>query len=147
MNIWLLNIATRGRGSFEAQISDYVQRTTRFLPCARRTFAAESKLLAFVEGLDARTRPTLLLLDSGGTLISSEEMAQAMATYRDAGLQQLIVAVGPANGWSSMALHRADRLISFGRITLPHELAMLIAAEQVYRAFTILAGHPYHSGH
>jgi 23S rRNA (pseudouridine1915-N3)-methyltransferase len=57
------------------------------------------------------------------------------------------MAIGPADGWSDTARQRADLLLSLGRITLPHQLARVVLAEQVYRAFTILAGHPYHSGH
>jgi 23S rRNA (pseudouridine1915-N3)-methyltransferase len=66
---------------------------------------------------------------------------------QDAGTQQLVFAIGPADGWSPAALARADRTVAFGRITLPHELAATVAAEQIYRALTIRAGHPYHSGH
>jgi 23S rRNA (pseudouridine1915-N3)-methyltransferase len=62
-------------------------------------------------------------------------------------MQRLIFAVGPADGWSEKGCARANLLLSFGRITLPHQLARVVLAEQLYRAFTILAGHPYHSGH
>jgi len=55
--------------------------------------------------------------------------------------------VGPADGWSAEARNRAQLLLSLGAMTLPHELARVVLAEQVYRACTILAGHPYHSGH
>jgi 23S rRNA (pseudouridine1915-N3)-methyltransferase len=55
--------------------------------------------------------------------------------------------VGPADGWSEYARAQAQSTLSFGPMTLPHELARLVLAEQIYRAFTILAGHPYHSGH
>jgi 23S rRNA (pseudouridine1915-N3)-methyltransferase len=58
-----------------------------------------------------------------------------------------VLAIGPADGWSAEARQRADLLLSLGRMTLPHQLARVVLAEQVYRAFTILAGHPYHSGH
>jgi 23S rRNA (pseudouridine1915-N3)-methyltransferase len=58
-----------------------------------------------------------------------------------------MLAIGPADGWSVAARQRADLLVSFGRLTLPHQLARVVLAEQVYRALTILAGHPYHTGH
>ncbi len=58
-----------------------------------------------------------------------------------------MLAIGPADGWSTAARARAGLLLSFGAITLPHELARVVLAEQIYRALTILAGHPYHSGH
>jgi len=59
----------------------------------------------------------------------------------------VLFAVGPADGWSAEARNRAQLLLSLGAMTLPHELARVVLAEQVYRACTILAGHPYHSGH
>ena len=62
-------------------------------------------------------------------------------------MQEMVFAVGPANGWSPEALWRAQLKLSFGKMTLPHELARVVLAEQVYRALTILAGHPYHGGH
>lgn len=58
-----------------------------------------------------------------------------------------VLAIGPADGWSPEARVRADLVVSFGPMTLPHSLARVVLAEQVYRALTILAGHPYHSGH
>jgi 23S rRNA (pseudouridine1915-N3)-methyltransferase len=57
----------------------------------------------------------------------------------------IVFAIGPASGWSERRL--AQTVLSLGPMTLPHELARLVLAEQIYRAFTILAGHPYHIGH
>ena len=125
----------------------YLERAERYVPCNQRVFASEKKLLDFVADATARTRPVLIVADSQGKQLTSKEIADTLGSFRDAGTQTLIVAIGPADGWSAAALARADRCISFGRITLPHELAAVVAAEQVYRALTILAGHPYHSGH
>ena len=58
-----------------------------------------------------------------------------------------VLAIGPANGWAAAARDAADMRLSLGAMTLPHELAALVLAEQVYRASTILQGHPYHLGH
>jgi 23S rRNA (pseudouridine1915-N3)-methyltransferase len=58
-----------------------------------------------------------------------------------------VFAIGPASGWSEAALERAKLRLSLGSWTLPHALARLVVAEQLYRAFTILSGHPYHTGH
>ncbi len=66
---------------------------------------------------------------------------------RNEGAQQIVFAIGPANGWSEAARQRAQLLLSLGPMTLAHSLARLVMAEQVYRAFTILTGHPYHTGH
>ena len=58
-----------------------------------------------------------------------------------------MLAIGPPDGWSTAAHSSAKLLLSLGAMTLPHELALVILAEQTYRALTILAGFPYHSGH
>jgi 23S rRNA (pseudouridine1915-N3)-methyltransferase len=86
-------------------------------------------------------------MDSQGQQLSSREIATLVGSLQDNGTQQLIFAIGPADGWSPEALAKADKVVAFGRITLPHELAAVVAAEQLYRALTIRAGHPYHSGH
>ena len=59
----------------------------------------------------------------------------------------LVFAVGGADGFTMETKSAASRLISLGKITLPHDLARVVLLEQIYRAFTILKGHPYHSGH
>jgi len=128
-------------------LQDYIKRASRYCPCSYAIYPSEAKLLEQVAATSTRTRPALLLADSQGEQLSSESFASAIATLQDTGLQQLTVAIGPADGWSPAALARADRIIAFGRITLPHELAAVVAAEQIYRALTIRAGHPYHCGH
>ncbi len=125
----------------------YLHRASRYSSIATRTFSSEDAILTFVKEATARTRPALLLADSRGQQLSSEEFAGLLGSFQDNGTQQLILAIGPADGWSDAALATATRIIAFGRITLPHELAAVVAAEQLYRALTIRAGHPYHSGH
>ncbi len=112
-----------------------------------QVFLSEADALEFAGRLKGRTRPALLLTDSHGQALSSEEFASAVGSLQDSGIQQLLLGIGPADGWSAAARERADRIISFGCITLPHELAAVVAAEQIYRALTIRAGHPYHDGH
>lgn len=150
MKIMVASIA-RKRGSstglFAELLQDYVERSARYIPCTYRVFPSEERFLSDAAEVSSRTRPVVILADSQGKQLSSQEIADALRSFRDAGVQLLIFAIGPADGWSAAALARADRCISFGRITLPHELAAVVAAEQVYRALTILAGHPYHSGH
>ena len=65
---------------------------------------------------------------------------------RDEGTQHIVFAVGPAERWSEAARERAQLLLSLGPMTMAHALARLVMAEQIYRAFTILTGHPYHAG-
>jgi len=66
---------------------------------------------------------------------------------RETAVQQIVFAIGPADGWSETSRKRAMLLLSLGQMTLAHALARVVLAEQIYRAFTILTGHPYHSGH
>jgi 23S rRNA (pseudouridine1915-N3)-methyltransferase len=79
--------------------------------------------------------------------MTSESFAGWLGARRDEGAQQIVFAIGPASGWSQAARERATLLLSLGTLTLAHALARLVIAEQLYRAFTILAGHPYHTGH
>lgn len=88
----------------------------------------------------------LVMLDGRGAQFSSEAFAEWLRRQRDEGRQNIVFALGPADGWSSVDLSRAGLLLSLGPMTLPHELARLVMSEQIYRAFTILAGHPYHHG-
>ena len=88
-----------------------------------------------------------MLLDSRGRQMSSEAFAAWLGARRDEGSQHIVFAVGPASGWSEAARKRAQLLLSLGPMTLAHALARLVMAEQIYRAFTILTGHPYHAGH
>jgi 23S rRNA (pseudouridine1915-N3)-methyltransferase len=150
MKVLLALISSRRAGPTGATaelLRTYLERSSRYTPCEHRTFASEAKLLGFLNDAAARTRPLLLLADSSGQQLTSDEIAAVFERAFDSGVQLLVVGVGPADGWSRAALGRADRTVAFGRITLPHELAAVIAAEQIYRALTIRARHPYHSEH
>ena len=133
--------------AFETLISDYSTRAARFLVTESLLFETEQDFLASLESSTGRMKPFAILLDSRGKQLSSEEIAESLGTYRDQGTQRLVFAIGPADGWSEASRKRAGLLLSLGAITLPHQLARVVLAEQVYRALTILAGHPYHSGH
>ncbi|MBI5597932.1 MAG: 23S rRNA (pseudouridine(1915)-N(3))-methyltransferase RlmH [Elusimicrobia bacterium] len=93
----------------------------------------------------------LWLLDRapGAKVLSSEEVAAALGRERDAGTGRLEVLVGGPDGFPDAERARLKPALrwSFGPLTLPHELATVTAAEQLYRAFSILAGSPYHLGH
>ena len=125
----------------------YLERIRQYEPAEARDYSTETSLLAAIGKLRARTAPVVVLLDSRGKSFSSEEFAAWIGRQRDSGVQNLVLSVGPADGWSQAAHAGARLLLSLGPMTLPHELARVVLAEQVYRAFTILAGHPYHSGH
>lgn len=128
-------------------LADYIERSARYIPCDSQLFDSEMSLLEWLDRSSNRMPAYAILLDSRGQQLTSEEFASQLGRLRDDGTQRLVVAIGPADGWSLGARQRANLLFSLGRITLPHQLARVVLTEQVYRALTILAGHPYHSGH
>ncbi len=85
----------------------------------------------------------------GAKAVSSEELSRELEKLLHSGCQELQILIGGPDGFSKSELGgcQPDFLWSFGPLTFPHELAALIAAEQIYRAWTILRNHPYHSGH
>jgi 23S rRNA (pseudouridine1915-N3)-methyltransferase len=88
-----------------------------------------------------------VLLDSRGKQMTSEAFASWLAARRDDGSRHILFAIGPASGWSEESRARASLLLSLGPMTMAHALARAVLAEQLYRAYTILSGHPYHTGH
>jgi 23S rRNA (pseudouridine1915-N3)-methyltransferase len=143
-------VPRRSRSKSEATdrlFAEYVERAGRYVSCESQVFESEEGLLEWLERQPGRTPAYAVLLDSRGQQYSSEEFAAHLGRVRDEGAQRVMLAIGPADGWSGAARKRANLLLSFGRMTLPHQLARVVLAEQVYRALTILAGHPYHSGH
>jgi 23S rRNA (pseudouridine1915-N3)-methyltransferase len=86
----------------------------------------------------------LVLLDERGRNVDSEAFAERIGTLRDSGRKNLILAIGGADGHDAALAASAELLLSFGAMTWPHQIVRLLAAEQLYRAATILAGHPYH---
>ena len=137
----------RPKDSF-AQMTDlYLERCAPFARCGAEAFRNEESLLEWIVKLQGRTAPVAIFLDSHGRSMSSEAFAAWVGRRRDDGAQHLVFAIGPADGWSLAAQERAQLLLSLGPMTLAHSLARLVLAEQLYRAFTILSGHPYHVGH
>jgi 23S rRNA (pseudouridine1915-N3)-methyltransferase len=145
MQITLAHVGSRDGN--EAQVEMYLGRCSGWAKCAARGFRGEDALLEWVVKQGGRTPVAAVLLDSRGRTMSSEAFAGWLGARRDDGVQHVVFAMGPASGWSEAARTRAQLLLSFGPMTLAHGLARLVMAEQIYRAVTILSGHPYHSGH
>ena len=76
--------------------------------------------------------------------MTSDAFATWLGRERDAGQREIVLAIGGADGHGAAVRSRADRLLAFGAMTWPHQLVRILLAEQVYRATTILSGHPYH---
>ena len=86
----------------------------------------------------------LVLLDERGKTFDSVEFAERLGQIRDDGQRDIVLAIGGPDGFDKDLRQRADLTISFGRMTWPHQLVRIMLAEQLYRAVTILSGHPYH---
>jgi 23S rRNA (pseudouridine1915-N3)-methyltransferase len=149
MRITLAHIGTRAgsKDGLEPLIQSYLERCSALARCRTEGFRTEEAMLEWLERQQGRTPALAVLLDGRGRQMSSEDLARWVGARRDEGAQHLVFAVGPASGWSDAARKRALLLLSLGPMTLAHALARLVMAEQIYRAFTILTGHPYHAGH
>lgn len=88
----------------------------------------------------------LIMLDETGSTLTSAGFAQLLENLRDRGTRHCVLAVGGADGHGEAVRARADHALSLGAMTWPHLLARAMLAEQIYRAMTILSGHPYHRG-
>ena len=124
---------------------EYLKRLRQFSEAEGVSLKDEAALAKLCEGRGSRRR--LVLLDSRGKQLSSEELAAFLREHQDHNPLPLVFAIGPADGFSDQLRAKADLVLSFGKMTLAHELARVVLLEQVYRAFTVLKGHPYHLGH
>jgi 23S rRNA (pseudouridine1915-N3)-methyltransferase len=102
--------------------------------------AEESRDLAVAIPANART----VLLDSRGQSLTSAAFAERLARWRDDGVADAAFVIGGPDGLGPSVRDRADVTLAFGAATWPHQLVRIMLAEQLYRAVTILAGHPYH---
>jgi 23S rRNA (pseudouridine1915-N3)-methyltransferase len=87
---------------------------------------------------------TIIVLDERGSPRDSDGFAADIARRRDSGLRHLAFVIGGADGLDPAFRNDAAATLGFGAMTLPHQLVRVLVAEQIYRAMTILAGHPYH---
>jgi 23S rRNA (pseudouridine1915-N3)-methyltransferase len=147
MRLFVAAVINRSNGDFDRLTNLYIHRVQTYLPTEVLAFTDQSRFLGWMDRQRSRTTPLLVLLDSRGQQFNSEQFAAWLGRQRDQGQQTIVFAIGPADGWSEDARKRANLLLSLGPMTLPHELARVVLSEQLYRAFTILAGHPYHTGH
>ena len=140
MRLQLLMIGKTRRPEMCAIIDDYVNRIRRSCPIeileVRDGEAALKKL-------DADRAATPILLDAGGRTIDSNALARWLGDLRDRGTRQVIFICGNAGGFPESLRERVAQKLSLSAMTLSHELARVVLAEQLYRAFAILSGSPY----
>lgn len=145
-----LKIAWIGKtkeAAIQSLTAEYLKRLARYAEVEGLELRDEAALLQFAAGkTHGKQRHVLVLLDSRGRQMSSEELAEFLQEQRDRATP-VVFAVGAADGFSPEARAAAFTVISMGKMTLAHELARVVLLEQLYRGFTILQGHPYHLGH
>ncbi|MGB6384769.1 MAG: 23S rRNA (pseudouridine(1915)-N(3))-methyltransferase RlmH [Terriglobales bacterium] len=137
--------------AIEALTDEYLKRISRFADIAGLAVKDEAAILSLASGERSQSRNNkerhkLVLLDSHGKQLSSEELAEFLEREQVNAIP-LVFAVGGSDGFSEEARRCAGFTLSLGKMTLPHELARVVLVEQLYRAFTILKNHPYHLGH
>ena len=155
MKIKIAWIGKTKEPTIEALTAEYLKRISRYVAVEGVALRDETPLLELRGRLASSRRgtmasganSTLVLMDSQGKEFSSEQFAGFLRDYQDRNPLPLVFAVGPADGFSEATKAMAQHTMSLGKITLPHGLARVVLLEQVYRALTILNGHPYHCGH
>ncbi len=133
--------------AIQALTAEYLKRISRYTEVDGLSLADEAALLKLRDKAGPGPVHTLVVIDPRGKQLSSEDFAQFLQNHQDRNPQPLALAIGPADGFTDAARQAATTVLSLGKMTLAHELARIVLLEQVYRAFTILKGHPYHTGH
>ena len=119
-------------------LSEYAERIAHFMPCESGAYISKERSCIWVCEREKKSR-----------VMSPEELARALQQCMNSGVQELQIVIGGADGFTIGELEQMNPALcwSFGPMTLPHELAAVVASEQIYRALTILHHQPYHSGH
>jgi 23S rRNA (pseudouridine1915-N3)-methyltransferase len=147
VNLQVAWIGKTREPAIQSLTAEYLKRIGRYVPAGSNELSSETALLKLANRASGRTAPVFVLLDARGRQFTSEEFAELLRDQQDRGTQNLLFGIGPADGFSNEARSSADLILSFGKMTMAHELARVVLLEQIYRAFTILKGHPYHMGH
>ena len=153
MNIKIISIASK-KTEYESIISDYLRRlppqiTSEHIkiPIVRRTKKQSINQIIEEEGNSflekIAERETLIVLDQRGRSVSTNEFSNWMQDWLDNAINP-IFGIGGPDGFSESVLNRADKILSFSSMTLPHSLVPVILAEQLYRSWSILNHLPYH---
>lgn len=141
MKTRLLMLGKTRREEIRALFDDYVQRIRRFAEVdvneLRDASPAALRKIRFAAGA------VVVLLDAAGKQFTSQQFARWLGDLRDRGTREIVILCGGAEGFPDELRAMAKQKISLSTLTMPHEFARVVLAEQIYRAFAILAGHPY----
>lgn len=146
MKLRIVWISKTKEPAIRSLTAEYLKRLSRYAPTEGVELAGEAALLK-QQAKRSRASSLLVLLDARGQQLTSEQLAAFLRRQQEGGTQEIVFAIGPADGFSDEGRRAAHLLLSFSHMTLAHELARVVLLEQLYRAFTILRGHPYHLGH
>jgi len=140
MRLRLLMLGKTRRPELRAVLDDYLKRIGRYSPIEMNEVRDAEAVL---KRLDSDRAATAILLDAGGTPQDSEALARWLAERRDRGTREIIFVCGDADGFPDALRKRITQKLSLSPMTYSHELARVMLAEQLYRAFAILSGSPY----
>jgi 23S rRNA (pseudouridine1915-N3)-methyltransferase len=140
MRLRLLMLGKTRRPELRAVFDDYIKRVARSTPVEVNEVRDAD---AAIKRLDADRAATALLLDAAGKPQDSESLARWFAEQRDRGAREIIFICGDADGFPETLRKRVPQKLSLSPMTYSHELARVMLAEQLYRAFAILSGSPY----
>ena len=157
MRIGLLAVGRLKPGPIRSLFEDYARRIKwplssteveerRPLPPPALTSREGGLLLeALEDAVRKHSDPVIVALDERGTIFTSSAFAERIGQWRDGGRDPVFL-IGGADGLAPSVLERAEFTLSLGAMTWPHLIVRVLLAEQLYRAQSILAGHPYHRG-
>jgi 23S rRNA (pseudouridine1915-N3)-methyltransferase len=140
MKIQLVMLGKTRRAECRTMLEDYVARIRRYAEVDLQELREDS---AALKKLEFPSGATVVLLDAAGKQHTSAEFARWLGRERDRGIRDVIFICGGAEGFPETLRARVNAKFSLSSLTMPHELARVILAEQIYRGFAILAGHPY----
>jgi 23S rRNA (pseudouridine1915-N3)-methyltransferase len=141
MKIRLIMLGKTRREQARSLIDDYVDRIQNYADTEITELRDTSP--AALRKLKTDPAATVVLLDAAGKQFTSQQFASWLGDLRDRGTRELVFLCGDAAGFPRDLRDRSKQKISLSTLTMPHEFARVILAEQIYRAFAILAGHPY----
>jgi 23S rRNA (pseudouridine1915-N3)-methyltransferase len=140
MKICLLMLGKTRRPEINGMLQDYLKRISRSSPVE---VVEVRDAAAALKRLDANRAAASVLLDAGGKAYDSEAFAKWIGEQRDRGAREIIFVCGDADGFPGSLRERVKQKLSLSAMTYSHELARVMLAEQIYRAFAILSGSPY----
>lgn len=141
MKIRLVMLGKTRRPEIRALLDDYVNRIRRYAEIEVNELRDDSP--AALRKLKIEPGATVVLLDAAGKQQTSQSFAHWIGDLRDRGVRELCFYCGAAEGFPAEISRGAAQRISLSTLTMPHEFARVVLVEQIYRAFAILAGHPY----